>query len=102
MAKSKRNKSMARIAILAGTALAGVGIWSAVSQATAPSSSKQSNPSNAVVETTVLAPKPSFSASDDFLTQRSTQTLPGGSSSVARQSTSAQTFSRPRLRTRGS
>ncbi len=106
MARNKRNKGAARLLVLAGSALAGVGIWTAVTQAQSPSAAKQEAPPvvmQAAAPTSTPTPAADFGRSDAFLTRPGVLSSIPMSSQAIRQSTApSQGVVRPRLRTRAS
>ena len=83
---TKQNKSFARLFIVLGTLVAGLGIWLAVNHVPASASSAPTTPQD------VSIANPNFNTNDTFLSQSQIQALP-------RQSQPARS---PRLRTRGS
>jgi hypothetical protein len=97
VAMIRKNKTLARSIVLAGTALAGVGIWAVVS-------SQPPLNANGGTQTSIAFSSPSnssFSAGDAFLNQP-TGYQSGANSSVGNSGSRNAVSNSPRIRTRGS
>ena len=108
MAGTRHSRAGARWLVVAGSLLAGFGIWASVTKASLPS--VQTPPDQAVSLPSPIGDK-NFGANDAFLTQPSIAIVSDGGryysappavSPAPTQSLPAQPSPRPRLRTRGS